>query len=404
MIKPIYTFLATLLIALLGVVWIRLTWDPPGDPLDVSAQTGERLLELSPTGARLAGETYLRTAVAYSQAIYAAAQDNDRPGAVILIRDDDPAVAIASNRLMHFPVNAPMLFVTEGGTDLPEETKQELERLGPEGVMMDNNVQVYLVGDIAPAVNEEVEAVGLHTRQIYADNPVDYAEVLDEFLAVLDGNHSDEILVAHLDALEFAYAGANWNSHMGKGWAFVSDEGVPEATRRMLSRRAPGYPYIYVFAPPSVVDEDVMAELSRYGHVQRIPGQTPQEMAVRWAGYKDLGQQFGWWFGESQRSVGWGYAEPGHNLIVATPNDWRVIVPSGVLSHMGKHAMLLLTEEDGSLPEVMRGYLEILQPTFTHPSQQTFTYAWFLGQEVPEETMDEFSSLIAVRDVREAVR
>jgi hypothetical protein len=127
-------------------------------------------------------------------------------------------------------------------------------------------------------------------------------------------------------------------------------------------------------------------------------------MAVRWAGYKDLGRQFGWWFGEDHRDVGWGYAEPGHNLIVATPEDWRVIVPSGVLSHMGKHAMLMLLDENGAVPDMMAGYLNILQPTFTHPSQQLFTYAWFLGQSVPEETLDEFSNMIAVRNVREAVR
>jgi hypothetical protein len=403
MIKPIYTLLATLLVTLLGVVWIRTTWGPPGDPLDVSAQTGERLLELSPTGARLAGEDYVQTAVSYAQTIYAAAQDKDRPGAVILVRDDDPAVAMATTRLQHMPVNAPLLFVTEGGTVLPQPTKDELERLGPEGVMMDNNVQVYLVGDIAEAVNEEVEEMGLHTRQISAGDPVEYAEVLDEFLAVLDGNHADVVLVAHLDALEFAYGGANWNAHMGQGWAFVTDEGVPGATRRILSRRAPSYTYVYVFAPPDVIGEDVMAELSLYGHVQRIPGDTPQEMAIRWAGYKDLGRQFGWWFGQAHRDIGWGYAEPGHNLLVATPQDWRVIVPSGVLSHMGKHAMLMLLNEDGTIPEVMAGYANILQPTFTHPSQQLFTYAWFLGQGVSEETMDEFSDMIAVNNGREVV-
>jgi hypothetical protein len=125
---------------------------------------------------------------------------------------------------------------------------------------------------------------------------------------------------------------------------------------------------------------------------------------VRWAGYKDIGQRFGWWFGKATRNVGWGYAEPGHNLLLAPPDDWRIIVPSGVLSHMGKHAMLLLTQEDGTLPEAVDGYLEILQPSFTHPSQQLFTYAWFLGPDVPAETMDEFSSLIAVEDLRQVIR
>jgi hypothetical protein len=103
------------------------------------------------------------------------------------------------------------------------------------------------------------------------------------------------------------------------------------------------------------------------------------------------------------RDVGWGYAEPGHNLLLATPNDWRVTAPSGVLSHMGKHAMLLLTNEDGSIPESVQNYLEILQPSFTHPSQQLFTYAWILGDEVTEATMREFSERIEVAGLRDVM-
>ncbi len=48
-----------------------------------------------------------------------------------------------------------------------------------------------------------------------------------------------------------------------------------------------------------------------------IMGDTPQEMAVSWAGYKDLGRVYGWWFGKDKRDVGWGYAEPGHNVLLA---------------------------------------------------------------------------------------
>jgi hypothetical protein len=396
MVRPIVTLAATLLVALLGLIGNRLTWHQAGEPLQASAAQGADLLPLTGTAARLSGEDYLRTAVAYAQTIYAAAQDKDRPGAVVLVRDDDPAVALASTRLQHFPVNAPMLFVTEGGTRLPQETKDELERLGPEGVMMDGNVQVYLVGAIAPAVVAEVEAMGLKTRTLSAGDAATYAEVLDEFLATMEGNHADVVLIAASNALEYVFPGANWNAHMGQGFAFVGPDGIPDATRRMLERRWPNYAYMYVFAPPDVVGEDVMAELTRYGHVQRIQGETPQEMAVSWAGYKDLGRVYGWWFGKNKRDVGWGYAEPGHNVLLGSPDDWRELVPSGVLSHMGKHAMLLLTEEDGTIGEATQRYLEVLQPTRTHPSQQIFTYSWILGQSVPDTTMRELSEAIAV--------
>ena len=390
---------------LVGTTWIVLTWEPQGTPLGVSATQGAEALQLTGTTARLSGETYLETATAYSQAVYAAAQDQDRPGAVLLVRDDDPATAVATTRLQHFPVNAPMLFVTDGGTTLPQVTRDELERLDPDGVMMDNNVQVYLVGNIASTVSTEIETdLGLRTRRIYAADPVSFTEVLDEFIAVMDSNHEDPIMIGDLNNLEYSFCASNWNAHMGRGFAFVTGNAIPEATKRILERRAPSYPYIYVFAPENLVGQDVMAELSRYGHVQRIPGNSPQEMCVRWAGYKDGGREFGWWFGEAERAVGWGYAEPGHNTLLANPSDWRTVVPSGVLSHMGKHAMLLLTNEDGSLPESARNYLTgPLKPTRTHPSQQVFNFAWILGLEenISGPVMREYAGLLEVQGLRD---
>ncbi len=405
-IRPVFTLLAVIVVAVVGVVWITLTWHPPGPPFTASATQGAELLELTGTTGRLAGEDHLRTAVAYAQTVYAAAQDKDRPGAVVLVRDDDQATAIATTRLQHFPVNAPMLFVTDGGTRLPTATRDELERLGPEGVMMDHNVQVYLVGDIDPAVAHEIEVeLNLKTRRIFAADPVLFAEELDEFLAVLDSNHADEVLVGSLDALDLAMCASNWNAHMGRGFAYVTDEGVPAATRRMLQRRAPSYPYIYVFAPEDVVGAEVMAELAQYGHVQRVPGSNLQEMCVRWAGYKDAGRKIGWWFGEATRAAGWGYAEPGHNTLLGNPADWRTIVPSGVLSHMGKHGMLLLTNEDGSLPDAVESYLTgPLRPTRTRPSQQVFNFGWVLGSEdeVPDATMRAYADMLEVAGLREA--
>jgi hypothetical protein len=395
--KPVYTLAGVAVATLVLLGLIIASWGPAGEPLDASTLQGSDLLELTGTMGRLSGDDPLQTAVVYSQTIYAAAQDKDRPGAVVLVRDDDPATAIAVTRLQHFPVNAPMLFVSGNGTVIPQQTEHELERLDPEGVMMDNNVQVYLAGNISRTVADEIrDEFGYAVRRIHADDPIAFTEALSEFLAVMDSNQPDIVLVASLEALEYAYPAANWNAHMGQGLAFVTPDGVPDETRRILERSWPNYPYIYVFAPESIVGQDIMADLSQYGHVQRIPGETPQEMAVRWAGYKDSGLKTSWWVGYQSRSVGWGYAEPGHNILLATPNDWRVVVPSGVLSHMGKHAFLILTEPDGTLPGAARSYLEVIRPTRTHPSQQVFNYGWVLGREVPGETMREVSNLLGV--------
>ncbi|WP_205804440.1 cell wall-binding repeat 2 family protein [Methanolobus halotolerans] len=396
MIRPIYTLLAVVILTLLMILGYVSMWESSGEPLDASTMQNEELLRLTGSTARLSGEDYLSTTTAYSQAIYASAQDKDRPGAVVLVRDDDPAAAITTTRLQHFPVNAPMLFVTGNDTTIPTETRDELERLKPEGVMMDNNVQVYIVGDIDRSVAEEIRNMDMKPRTIYASDAIELTEAVDEYIAVLESNHRQIVFIASTDALEYAYPASNWNAHQGDAFAYVTPEGVPDETRRMLEKRWPYYPYIYVFAPSSVVDDETMADLSQYGHVQRIPGETPQEMAVRWAGYKDSGHRTSWYVGFRPRSVGWGYAEPGHNMLLADPDDWRVIIPSGVLSHMGKHGFLLMTESGGGLPDTMRSYLQVIKPEPIYPSQQVFNFAWILGGEVSDETVQELDILLEV--------
>ena len=395
--KPVYTLAGVIVVMLVVLAPLVAEFGSAGEGMTASTTENREHLEMTGTAARLSGEDHIQTAVVYAQTIYAAAQDKDRPGAVILVRDDDEATAIATTRLQHFPVNAPLLYVTGNGTEVPGATMEELHRLEPEGVMMDNNVQVYVVGNISEDVARRVEnELGYAVRRLYAPDPIAFTEMLDEFVATMESNHRDVVLVGSTAAPAYAYPAANWNAHMGHGFAFVTPEGVPDATRRILERSWPNYPYIYVFAPESVVGQDVMADLAKYGHVQRIPGDTPEEMAVRWAGYKDNGLRVTWWVSFRPRSVGWGYAEPGHNILLAGPDDWRVIVPSGVLSHMGKHAFLVLTGPNGTLPDAARSYLEVIRPTRTYPSQQVFNYGWVLGEGVPDETMREASGLLGV--------
>jgi hypothetical protein len=119
-------------------------------------------------------------------------------------------------------------------------------------------------------------------------------------------------------------------------------------------------------------------------------------MAVRWAGYKDSGHRTSWLVGYRPRSVGWGYAEPGHDLLLASPEDWRVVVPSGVLSHMGKHGFLILTESSGELPDAARSYLQVIKPEPIYPSQQVFNFAWILGRGVSNETVRELDDFLRV--------
>jgi hypothetical protein len=294
--------------------------------------------------------------------------------------DDLATALVATSRIQHFPVNAPILYVN--GQGIPAATRNELLRLRPEGVAADGNVQVYLVGAPAAAVAADVEALGFKMRSFTATDPARLAQVVDDWTSTQHGDHRNEILIANLDNLEAAIPGAFWNAHMGDGLAFVTDEGIPAATREMFDLRANG-PWLYVFGDESVVPTPVVRALAQYGHVTRITGSDVVATSVFFAGFKDMGKDWGAWFWQKPRGMGWGLSEAGHNAIFANPGGpggWANVLPATTLSHMGKHGPLLVVDAAG-VPDQVASYLQIWKPYPTAPQQQLTNHGWIIGGE-----------------------
>lgn len=331
--------------------------------------------------ARIGSDDPVETAVAVSNIIYPVTEEENSPGAVVLINRDNLAeTLVAASRVQHFPVNAPLLYVEEDS--IPELTRDELLRLKPEGVPFDQNVQVYLVGTIGDAVRDEVEAMGYRTRMLTAENPVELAYVVDVWTSTQHGNHDNEVSIANIDHPEMYVPGAFWNAHRGDGFAYVTDEGVPEATIRMLEERAHG-PWIYLFGDESIIPAEVARELAQYGHVTRIPGSTPGEVSAHFAGFLDEGKDWGAWITQGSRVFGWGINEAGHNAIFINldgPEGWQNALPATTLSHMGKHAPALILD-GGEIPEAVSDYLAITKPYETAPQQQLLNHGWIIGGE-----------------------
>lgn len=331
--------------------------------------------------ARIGSDDPLETAVAVANIVYPATEPENTPGAVILVGTDNLAeVMVATSRIQHFPVNAPILYVDEGG--VPDITRNELLRLQPEGVPADRNVQVYLVGETAAAVEGDVEALGFKTRTFTAPDPARLAQVVDNWTSTQHGDHRNEMVIANLDNLEPAIPSAFWNAHRGDGLAFVTDEGIPQATIEMFELRANG-PWLYVFGDETVVSERIVRELAQYGHVTRIPGPDVTATAATFAGFHDEGADWGAWFWQKARTFGWGIDEAGHNVVAvnpAGPSGWQNVMPATTLSHMGKHAPVLVVNVDG-VPQPAARYLESTKPYPTAPQQQLTNHGWIIGGE-----------------------
>lgn len=325
---------------------------------------------------RLAGDDYYSTAVAISQIIYPAINDYTRPNAVILVPVNNPAVGLTSVGIIHHPIDSPILYTD---TDkLPSITKEEIKRLKPDGIPVVDNAQIMMIGNISDTVYDELsKEMGLKIFRITGKSPIDVSANVDEFMSTMHTDHRDEIMIANLDHLDYALYAQAWNAHMGHGFLYVTDEGIPEPTRKQLEKRYGGA-YLYLLGDEKVIPKEIADELAQYGHITRIPGTDPYGMSARFAGFKDMGNNYGFWIGEMARNFGWGLQEAGHNYAFVNPEHPQDAIPAAILSHRGKHGPMLLIEKD-NIPKSVESYLQAVQPSLTDSREQLFNHGWIIG-------------------------
>ena len=321
-------------------------------------------------------------AIVIAQTVYAATQEENGVGAIILVPQDVAIAFTAMNRVTHMPINAPLLYLNKEGA-LSKATLREMRRLNPAGASHDGFNQVYLIGNVDPTVKQTIEReLRYRVREFRTSDPSDLAERLDRWQAALKSDHPDEVVITaldHPDGMAHGMGAMGWNAHMGRGFAWVRKDSIPEETRRILRRRFGGA-YIYLTGGPEVISDAVARDLARYGLVRRVYGPDVYASNAVNAGYKDFGRNFGWWWGWESRDFGWGISQAGHNFIVATPADLLSAIPAVVLGHMGKHGPLLLIERDAVPPPVVR-YLEMVRPFESGPTETVLNHAWIIGDE-----------------------
>src|SRR5438270_9299733 len=114
------------------------------------------------TTQRIYGGNPYQEAVSVTQHIWPAAlpenapnENNnvpDRPWGLTLLTPDDPLTAITATPLIHFPDDAPVLYVSRNG--IPQVTLNEIKRLGDTGISRYHNVDAFLVGASANSAVE----------------------------------------------------------------------------------------------------------------------------------------------------------------------------------------------------------------------------------------------------------
>jgi hypothetical protein len=321
----------------------------------------------------------------------------DRPWGLTLVTPDDPLADIAAVPLLHFPDDAPVLYVTAQG--IPAVTLHEIQRLGDTGISRFNNVDAFLVGAAAnPGVEAQLKAIGVTFYLISANNDYQLANRIDqvygsiqnpdtgvpqmETSASTGGNGMQDVMIGSAQGTDYQYIlpATHWVSHMPGGLFWVNRTGpIPGPTVAALQRRR-GKAMIYVWGGPAEVSAQVVKELSQYGSVTRIdnndnvafntpPTDNPIDSAIAFAKMWDPAGM-----------VGWNINGPGHGFTLVNQNDWQGAVASAPLSHMGFHAPLLLTDSNATLPTDVENYFTEVAPTFlTSPADGPYNMTYVIG-------------------------
>jgi hypothetical protein len=363
---------------------------PPGQPTLV-ATYGTK------TTQRLYGDDPFQEAVSVTQHVWPAAlpenlptennNDPDRPWGVTLVTPDDPLTAITAVPLLHFPDDAPILYVTRTG--IPQVTVNEIKRLGDTGMSRYHNVDAFLVGAAAnPGVERQLESMGLKYAAVTAPNVPALANTVDRLYGQIENpdtgvpdmdNGAQNVMVGSMQSYRYLLPATHWVAHMASGLLWVKANSVPQATIDALKRRN-GRARIYLFGGSRQISGAVADKLSHYGTVMRVtnddivafnapPTDTPVDTAIAFAKMWDPSGQ-----------VGWKITGPGHGFTLAHIDDWQGAVASAPLSHLGFHAPLLFTDSPNRLPPQLDAYYKSVAPTYlTSPADGPYNMSYVIG-------------------------
>ncbi|WP_291572943.1 cell wall-binding repeat-containing protein [Clostridium sp. UBA4548] len=304
---------------------------------------------------RVCGENSIDTALE----IYKIAFSDMEPNVVILVNKNQIFDGIAATPLVHFPINAPILFTD--GNKINKEVLTEIKKLDHESHM---GIQVILVGNICKEVKEDLDYMGICTHHITGCNHYETA------CEVLKARHMFEnILIMSGEDYSEGIASTYWSAHHGDPILFVKKNTIPRCTLEAIKKH--GDVNLYIVGSTNTVSKEVEKALERLdcvNNVKRISGDSPYSIAVNFAAYKDCKTEFGW---------GRNYKD-GHAFTFGTLNHPMEIIAGVVFAHMGKHTPLLLIKKD-CIPEIVEKYIKAVKFSPKETPKPPFMHGFILG-------------------------
>lgn len=321
---------------------------------------------------RIDTNNQIEAAVRVSQTIWPATHDENRPGVVILAPGNNWQAAVAASNLIHRPNDGPVLYYGKKG--ISNLTMNEIKRLNPKG--NPEGTQIIFFGEADKKIQKDLK--GYKVEYVKGETPAELGKNTDEKYTEISGAVPKSVVVISGDNedLLFSLPALNWVSHMPEPPLFVTSNDIPDATREALKKRN-GQANLYIVGPESAVSGKVASELSQYGKVTRIAGETPAANSIAFAKFKD-----------QETGFGWGMTEPGHGLALVSTSTPQLAAAAGPFAHKGKHGPMLFLQ-NGQVTNELYQFLALIKPTFEKdPTTGSYNYAFLLGtfDKVPFRT------------------
>ena len=322
---------------------------------------------------RVAGADPAADAAGVALAVYPSAAPGTHPAAVAIAPTDDWQAAIAASVLMAPPIRAPILL--SGSASLPAATADALGNLAPTGAGNAGGAQVIKVGSV-PSPH------GLRSVSISGADPYALAAGVDRFVSAVQGRTSRDVVIASGSDPGYAMPAAGWAAESGDPVLFVSSSGVPAATRQALL--AHQSPRIYVLGPASVISNQVLGQLGKYGKVKRVGAGDPASNSVAFAIYRDPACAFGQPCAHVPGSFGWAMRSPGHGYVLLNAKRPLDAAAAAALSGSGDFGPQLLIDGPSTLPHaVLNFFLNYATPGYTQegPTAAVYNHGWVIGDQ-----------------------
>ncbi len=260
---------------------------------------------------------------------------------------------------MAAPLRSPILVST--GDELPTASVAALRALDPRGSRASDGAAVLAIGAAgAPPSLKEIRVRGHGPAAIAAG----IARLRDR----LFGRPPAHIVVAPMSRPAFAMPAAAWAARSGDPVLFASRRKLPKATAETLRRHA--RTPVYVLGPSSAISSAVLRKIAAIApRVHRVAGEDPVANAIALARYRD-------------GNFGWNVNDPGHGFVVARSDEPLGAAAAAPLSAAGTWGPLLLTDDAGTLPAALRGYLLDVKPGYTDdPTRAFYNHVWVIGDQ-----------------------